>query len=44
MIPFIPISGWTGDNMLEKSENMPWYSGPILSEALDLIRQPRRPI
>merc|ERR1712109_427903 len=27
-IPFIPISGWVGDNMIEQSENMSWYSGP----------------
>ena len=24
-IEFIPISGWHGDNMIEKSENMKWY-------------------
>merc|ERR1719195_1702420 len=29
-IPFIPISGWVGDNMIEGSENMSWYSGPTL--------------
>jgi len=23
--PFIPISGWDGDNIVEKSGNMPWY-------------------
>ena len=27
-IEFIPISGWNGDNMLEKSDNMKWYNGP----------------
>jgi len=42
-IPFIPISGWCGDNMLERSENMPWYKGPILMEALDSIKPPSRP-
>jgi elongation factor 1-alpha len=26
-VPFVPISGWIGDNMIEKSENMPWYKG-----------------
>jgi len=24
---FVPISGWHGDNMVEKTENMPWYKG-----------------
>merc|ERR1712150_173592 len=26
-IIFIPMSGWHGDNMLEKSDNTPWYKG-----------------
>lgn len=43
-LPFIPISGWVGDNMLEKSENMPWYKGPTLMEALDAIKPPKRPL
>lgn len=40
-IPFIPISGWNGDNMLERSPNTPWYKGPILIEALDKIEPPK---
>jgi elongation factor 1-alpha len=28
-IPFIPISGWNGDNLIEKSDNMKWYKGPV---------------
>jgi elongation factor 1-alpha len=40
---FVPLSGWTGDNMLEKSTNMPWYKGPTLIEALDTIEPPKRP-
>lgn len=42
-IPFIPISGFNGDNMLERSDNMKWYKGPILLEALDAIKPPKRP-
>ena len=42
-IPFIPISGWAGDNMMEKSANTPWYKGPCLLEALDKIEPPKRP-
>jgi elongation factor 1-alpha len=26
-IAFVPISGWHGDNMIEKTSNMPWYKG-----------------
>jgi elongation factor 1-alpha len=42
-IPFIPISGWEGDNMDETSSNMPWYKGPYLLEALDNVHSPKRP-
>jgi elongation factor 1-alpha len=42
-VPFVPISGWAGDNMLEKSANLPWYKGPTLLEALDAVQEPKRP-
>lgn len=42
-IEFIPLSGWLGDNMLEKSSNLPWYKGNCLIEALDNIIPPKRP-
>ena len=44
VIPFVPISGWEGDNMLEAGDNMPWYKGPTLLEALDSIKPPKRPV
>ena len=44
VIPFVPISGWHGDNMLESGDNMKWYKGPTLLEALDNIKPPKRPI
>jgi len=42
-VNFVPISGFNGDNMLERSPHMGWYKGPILIEALDLISEPKRP-
>lgn len=54
-VPFVPISGWHGDNMLEPSEKMPWFKGwaverkegkadgKCLIEALDAILPPSRP-
>ena len=42
-IPVIPISGWHGDNMIDKSDNLKWYKGPTLLEALDTIIPPKRP-
>ena len=41
---FVPISGFNGDNLMERSDKMPWYTGPTLIEALDMFKQPKRPI
>ncbi|KIO18434.1 hypothetical protein M407DRAFT_16247 [Tulasnella calospora MUT 4182] len=54
-VPFVPISGWHGDNMLEDSANMTWYKGwtkenkagtvkgKTLLDAIDAIDPPVRP-
>jgi len=42
-VRFIPISGWAGDNMLERSDNMKWWEGPTLLEMLDSVEPPKRP-
>jgi len=42
-VAFVPISGWLGDNMMERSANLPWYKGPTLLEALDNLVPPKRP-
>jgi sulfate adenylyltransferase large subunit len=33
----VPISALTGDNVVDGSENMPWYDGPALLEHLESI-------
>ncbi|MDG6925356.1 MAG: translation elongation factor EF-1 subunit alpha [Nitrososphaerota archaeon] len=43
-IRFIPISGWTGENEVKPSTNMPWYKGPTLLQALDEFVEPPKPI
>jgi len=43
-IDFVPISAWTGDNLVKPSEKMPWYKGPTLVEALDKFSVPPKPI
>ncbi len=43
-IHFVPTSGWTGDNLVEKSDKMPWYNGPTLLEALDTFELPPKPL
>merc|ERR1711890_153564 len=54
-VPFVPISGWHGDNMIEATTNMPWYkgwkkdtksgevTGKTLLDAIDAIEPPSRP-
>ena len=43
-IPFVPTSGWTGDNLVKPSDKMPWYKGPTLIEALDTFEMPPKPL
>jgi elongation factor 1-alpha len=43
-IPFVPTSGWTGDNLVKPSDKMPWYKGPTLLEALDTFEVPPKPL
>ncbi|KAK9324212.1 P-loop containing nucleoside triphosphate hydrolase protein [Lipomyces orientalis] len=55
-VPFVPISGWNGDNMIDASDNCPWYKGwqketkagvskgKTLLEAIDAIEPPQRPV
>jgi len=34
---FIPISALLGDNVVDRSENTPWYAGPALLEHLETV-------
>lgn len=43
-IPFVPVSGWLGENLVDRSPNMPWYNGPVLIEALDSVQPPPKPV
>jgi len=43
-IPFVPTSGWTGDNLVKQSEKMPWYKGPTLIDALDTFELAPKPL
>jgi elongation factor 1-alpha len=40
---FIACSGLKGDNVMKKSENMPWYKGPTVMEQFDLFPKPELP-
>lgn len=39
---WVPIAGLTGDNLMEKTENMRWYNGPTLLEILDKVELEKR--
>ncbi|MFQ5968881.1 MAG: translation elongation factor EF-1 subunit alpha [Nitrososphaerales archaeon] len=43
-VRFIPTSGWKGDDLIKKSENMKWYDGPTLVDALDEFVEPEKPL
>mmetsp|Transcript_97902 Transcript_97902/g.285651 ORF Transcript_97902/g.285651 Transcript_97902/m.285651 type:complete len:682 (-) Transcript_97902:84-2129(-) len=43
-VRYLPLSGFTGENMLErKDEALRWWAGPTLLEALDQLPPPPRP-
>jgi len=37
-VVFIPVSALSGDNVVDKSKNMPWYRGCTLLEQLESVR------
>ncbi|TDA30282.1 MAG: translation elongation factor EF-1 subunit alpha [Archaeoglobi archaeon] len=41
-IPFIPTSSYYGENITKKSSKMPWYNGPTLLEAFNLLKPPEK--
>ena len=43
-VKFIPTASLKGDNVAKKSENMSWYSGPTLLDAINDLVPPEKPI
>lgn len=43
-VPFIPASGFKGDNVVKKSAHMNWYKGPTILEQFDLFNPPEKPV
>ncbi len=39
-VTFIPISAKLGDNVVNRSENMPWYTGKALLDFLETVQLP----
>ncbi|MDL5363943.1 GTP-binding protein, partial [Halalkalicoccus sp. NIPERK01] len=40
---FIPISAFEGDNVSERSDEMPWFEGRTMLEALNDLPEPQPP-
>lgn len=40
-ITFIPVSALNGDNIVDRSDTMPWYQGPTLLSHLEEVQIPR---
>jgi elongation factor 1-alpha len=36
-VPIIPISGWLGDNLIKKSDNMAWWKGADVNNGVDKV-------
>jgi elongation factor 1-alpha len=42
-VQYVPTSGFTGENVVKKQTNMPWWKGPTLLECLDNLSLPQKP-
>ncbi|MFQ5814924.1 MAG: translation elongation factor EF-1 subunit alpha [Candidatus Hydrothermarchaeaceae archaeon] len=40
---YLPASGLKGDNINAKSDNLKWFDGPTLLEAIDTLKVPEKP-
>lgn len=43
-VPFVPVASLAGDNNVKKSENMSWYSGGTLLDAMNGLSVPEKPV
>jgi len=43
-IPFVPISAFYGENIIKKSEKLPWYNGPTLIDTINALEVPFLPV
>ncbi|MFP4117693.1 MAG: translation elongation factor EF-1 subunit alpha [Candidatus Woesearchaeota archaeon] len=43
-VAFVPISSLKGDNVVKKTENMSWYTGPTLLQQIDNLEVPEPPV
>ncbi len=43
-VPVVPVSGWKGDNLVKKSDNLKWWTGKTLLETFDDFTLPEKPV
>ncbi len=43
-IPFVPLASQFGENVVRKSDKMPWYTGKTLRLLMDDLLEPEKPI
>ncbi len=43
-IKFVPIASLKGDNVVKKSENMAWYTGPTILDCMNALDVPDKPV
>jgi len=43
LIQFVPLASFPGENVVKKSDKMPWYKGPTLLEAINNLKEPSKP-
>ena len=41
-VSYIPVSGLTGENLTHSSNQMSWYTGPTLVDAINKLKPPQR--
>ncbi|MDI6820205.1 MAG: translation elongation factor EF-1 subunit alpha [Candidatus Hodarchaeaceae archaeon] len=41
---YLPIAAFHGENITKPSSRMPWYDGPTIIQALDVLKEPEKPI
>lgn len=42
-ILFIPMASLHGENIVKRSDKMPWYTGPVLLDAINTLQEPDKP-
>ncbi len=43
-IPFVPVSSFEGEGVVEESDETGWYDGPTLYDALDDLEEPEKAV